>query len=248
MNGIPTERTGLFIVFEGVEGAGKSTHIKAVSDRLTEAGVDHILIREPGGTVVGEQARELVLDPRFEMCAEAELFLYLTSRAEFVRRLVLPALKNDQLVLADRYELSTFAYQGAARGLDIERVREANCLATGGLTPNLTVLLRIDPERGRGRQCGEPDRLESEQADFHRRVAVAYDQMASLDPDIVSVDSAGDSTDVHEQIWGELSARWPERFVPKSVKAGNISSASEFQKKNSAVSGDGSISRGREVE
>ena len=248
MNGFPAERTGLFIVFEGVEGAGKSTHIKAVSDRLTKAGVDHVLIREPGGTDVGERARELVLDPALEMCAEAELFLYLTSRAEFVRHLVIPALKQDRLVLADRYELSTFAYQGAARGLNLEQVREANRLATGGLEPDLTVLLRIDPDRGRGRQTGEPDRLERERAEFHRMVALAYDEMAAVDPAIVSVDSEGKAGEVHERIWSELSVRWPDWFGTDAVGAGNISSVNEFQKKNSASSGDASISTGQEAE
>jgi len=212
VNGLLEGRTGLFIVFEGVEGAGKSTQIKAVSDRLTQAGVDHALVREPGGTVVGERARDLVLDPSLDMSPEAELFLYLTSRAEFVRRLVIPALKQDKLVLADRYELSTFAYQGAARGLDIEKVRQANRLATGGLVADLTVLLRIDPDRGRGRKSGELDRLERERAEFHRLVADSYDQMASMNSDIVSVDSEGEPADVHERIWSELSVRWPERF------------------------------------
>ncbi len=248
MNGFPAERPGLFIVFEGVEGAGKSTQIKAVSDRLARAGVDHVLIREPGGTVVGERARDLVLDPALEMCAEAELFLYLTSRAEFVRRLVIPALKQDRLVLADRYELSTFAYQGAARGLNLKQVREANRLATGGLEPDLTVLLRIDPERGRGRQSGEPDRLERERTEFHRAVAVAYDRMASLDTSIVAVDSEGDAAGIHERIWGELSTRWPDRFGTNIAGAGNISSTNEFQKENPASSGDASISTGQEAE
>lgn len=248
MNGFPDQRSGLFIVFEGVEGAGKSTHIKAVSDRLNQAGIDHVLIREPGGTVVGERARDLVLDPSLEMCAEAELFLYLTSRAEFVRRLVIPALKQDRLVLADRYELSTFAYQGAARGLDLEQVREANRLATGGLEPDLTVLLRIDPQQGRGRQFGEPDRLEREHSEFHKAVAVAYDQMASMNPAIVAVDTEGDAADVHERIWVELSGRWPDRFLADAEAAGNISSANEFQRNNPASSGDASISTGQEAE
>ncbi len=248
MSGRPAEGQGLFIVFEGVEGAGKSTQIKAISDRLTAAGVDHLLIREPGGTVVGERARELVLDPGLEMCAESELFLYLTARAEFVRRLVLPALEQGRLVLADRFELSTFAYQGAARGLDIERVREANSLATGGLVPALTVLLRIDPERGRGRQSGEADRLESERAEFHTMVAAAYDRMAAADPSIVSIASDGDPGDVHERIWAELATRWPDRFTVETAGSGNIWSANEFQKRSSASSGEASAATGQEAE
>lgn len=248
MSGRLAEGQGLFIVFEGVEGAGKSTHIQVVSDRLRAAGVDHLLVREPGGTVVGERARDLVLDPGLEMCAEAELFLYLTARAEIVRRLVLPALEQGRLVLADRYELSTFAYQGAARGLDIERVREANYLATGGLVPDLTVLLRIDPERGRGRRSGEADRLERERAEFHGMVAAAYDRMAAVDPAIVTVVSDGDPAEVHERIWIQLATRWPDRFTVNPAGAGNIWSANEFQNKSPASSGEASAASGQEAE
>jgi dTMP kinase len=248
VSGRPAERQGLFIVFEGVEGAGKSTQIQVVSARLREAGVDHLLVREPGGTVVGERARDLVLDPGLEMCAEAELFLYLTARAEIVRRLVLPALEKGRLVLADRYELSTFAYQGAARGLDIERVREANRLATGGLVPDLTVLLRIDPARGRRRQAGEADRLERERTEFHGMVAAAYDRMAAADPAIVTVVSDGNPADVHERIWFELATRWPDRFAVDSAEAGNFWSANEFQNRRSASSGEASAATGQEAE
>lgn len=244
----PDGRGGLFIVFEGVEGAGKSTQIRAVSRRLHDNAIDHLLVREPGGTDVGEQARALVLDPRLEMCPESELFLYLTSRAEFVRRLVIPALKHGRLVLADRYELSTFAYQGAARGLDIEQVRAANRLATGGLTADLTILLRIDPERGLGRQSGEADRLESERAEFHEAVARSYDRMAASDPTIVTVVSEGAHADVHELIWRELSGRWPTRFPPDRAQPGNIWAADEFQNKSSASSGDATEATGQEAE
>lgn len=248
MSGRSAEGQGLFIVFEGVEGAGKSTQLQAVSDRLRESGVDHLLVREPGGTVVGERARGLVLDPGLEMCAEAELFLYLTARAEFVRCLVLPALEQGRLVLADRFELSTFAYQGAARGLDTGQVREANRLATGGLVPDLTVLLRIDPERGRDRQSGEADRLERERAEFHGMVAAAYDRMAAVDPTIVTVASDGDPAEVHERIWAELATRWPNLFSGGPAGTGNICSPNEFQKRSSASSGEASAETGREAE
>jgi len=239
---------GLFIVFEGVEGAGKSTQIRAVSKRLRDSAIDHLLVREPGGTPVGEQARALVLDPSIEMCPESELFLYLTSRAEFVRRLVLPALNHGRLVLADRYEYSTFAYQGAARGLDLEQVRAANRLATGGLTADLTILLRIDPERGLGRQSGEADRLERERAEFHQAVAVAYDKMAASDATIVSVAAEGAPEDVHGLIWTELSGRWPDRFPAARGRTGNIWSAGEFQSKSPASSGETTEATGQEVE
>ncbi|MFQ5529900.1 MAG: dTMP kinase [Gemmatimonadota bacterium] len=248
MSGRADGREGLFIVFEGVEGAGKSTQLIAVADRLRRAGVDHLVVREPGGTPVGEQARALVLSPDLEMCAESELFLYLTSRAEFVRRLVIPALDAGRLVLADRYELSTLAYQGAARGLDLDRVRDANRLATGGLVPDLTVLLRIAPERGRGRQSGQADRLESERAEFHESVAAAYDRMAASDPAIVTVAADGEPAGVHDQIWRELSRRWPDRFPPARAETGNIWSANEFQEKSSSASGETTEATGQEVE
>lgn len=220
---------GLFIVFEGIDGSGKSTQGRLVSERLAKLGVDHVLVREPGGTTVGERARAVVLDPSIEMCDESELFLYLTSRAEFVRQLVVPALEQGRVVLADRYELSTFAYQGAARGLDAESVRRANRLATGGLKADLTVLLRIDPAEGRGRQSGEGDRLERERSEFHARAAAAYDRFASEDETIVVVDGEQDPAAVHGAVWQVLAARWPDRFPAPGGAAGNIWSENELQ-------------------
>lgn len=229
---------GLFIVFEGVEGAGKSTQIRRVASRLDAAGISCVLAREPGGTEVGERARAIVLDPDVEMGAEAELFLYLAARAEFVRSIVRPALRRGELVLADRYELSTLAYQGAARGLGIERVRPLNRVATGGLSPDLTVLLLIDPESGRRRQGAAADRLERERPEFHRAVAEAYRRLASEDETIVTVHTEGAPDEVHERIWGALSRRWPERFVPSNPGDGNFSPASEFHERDAARGGD----------
>ena len=220
---------GLFIVFEGTDESGKSTQSRMVSARLASREVDHVLVREPGGTVVGERARAVVLDPSVEMCAESELFLYLTSRAEFVRQLVIPALEQGQVVLADRYELSTFAYQAAARGLDPEGVEQANRLATGGLKADLTILLRIDPVEGRGRQSGEGDRLERERAEFHAKAAAAYDRFAEGDETIVVIKGDESPETVHGAIWQTLSARWPGRFVPADGSAGNIWPGNELQ-------------------
>ena len=230
-------RTGVFVVFEGVEGAGKSTQIRRIARRLDAAGVPYVLAREPGGTEVGERARAIVLDPDLEMGPEAELFLYLAARAEFVRRIVEPALSRGELVLADRYELSTLAYQGGARGLGIERVRELNRVATGGLAPDLTVLLLIDPDSGRRRQSGTADRLERERSEFHRAVAKAYARLAAADERIVSVRTEGSPAAVHERIWAELSGRWPERFP------GNFSPGNEFHGEEAARRGPESESR-----
>lgn len=231
MSNTTTDRAstgGCFVVFEGVEGAGKSTHVRRVAERLDRCGIAYLLVREPGGTEVGERARQLVLDPRFEMGPEAELFLYLAARAEFVRRLARPALERGELVLADRYQLSTFAYQGRGRGLDLDLVRQVNRVATGGLEPDLTLLLSVDPEVGRSRQRGRPDRIEGERADFHRVVADAYNEFAAADDRTIRIVADAPHDVVHERIWNELATRWPERFPAASARAGNISAPGEF--------------------
>jgi dTMP kinase len=221
---------GLFIVFEGVEGAGKSTQIRRVADRLRRLDMPYRLVREPGGTEVGERIREIVLDPDLEMSAEAELLLVLAARAESVRRLVLPGLAAGELVLSDRYELSTFAYQGAGRGLGIDRTRRWNRLATGGLAPHLTILLLVGSEIGRGRQAGEADRLERERDDFHRAVAAAYERLAAADETIVTIRAEGTAEETHDLIWAELTRRWPDRF-------GNFSSPNAFYEGETARGG-----------
>ena len=129
------DRTGLFIVFEGVEGAGKTTHLRRLSRRLDELGIAHLVVREPGGTPAGERIRDIVLDTRSELFPETETLLLLAARAEFVRRVVRPALERGELVLGDRYELSTLAYQGAARDIGIERAREVRELLEEGGIP-----------------------------------------------------------------------------------------------------------------
>ncbi len=208
--------SGLFIAFEGGEGAGKSTHLRRLTDRLDHLGIAHLLVREPGGTPAGERIREIVLDPRTPIFAETELLLYLASRAEFVSRVVRPALDRGELVLADRFEMSTYAYQGLARGLGLDRVKDLNAFATGGLKPDGTVLLALDPDVGRGRQRGQADRLEQEHADFHRSVAEAYTSLAESEPGVITIRSDGPLDEVQEQLWDELAARWPDRFPPRA--------------------------------
>lgn len=205
-------RTGLFIVFEGVEGAGKTTHLRRLSRRLDQLGVAHVVVREPGGTPAGERIRDIILDPGSELFSETELLLLLAARAEFVRRVVQPALERGELVLGDRYELSTLAYQGSARGIGVDRVREINAFATAGLKPDGTVLLRIDPESGRGRKTDAADRMERESAAFHDMVAAAYGELAATEPGVITIDSGGSPEAVHHRIWEELADRWPGRF------------------------------------
>ena len=215
MSSITTDgRAGLFIVFEGVEGAGKTTHLRRLSRRLDRLGIAHIVVREPGGTPAGERIRDIVLNPGSELFAETELLLLLAARAEFVRRIVKPALARGELVLGDRYELSTFAYQGAARGIGIDKVREINEFATAGLRPHGTVLLRIAPESGRGRKLEAADRMESESEQFHASVARAYDALSESESDVIVIDSDDPPDVVHRRIWARLSERWPARFPP----------------------------------
>lgn len=168
---------GLFIVLEGPEGSGKSTLATPLAERMRAVGVDPVLVREPGGTRAGEIARQAVLDPEHPVSPVTELFLYLAARAELVASVITPALRAGRVVLSDRFSLSTEAYQMAGRGLSAEAVQSANRAASGGLRPDLTLILDVSPEVGRARQvaAGKPlDRLDAESLEFHRRVLEFY--------------------------------------------------------------------------
>jgi dTMP kinase len=219
---------GLFLAFEGVEGAGKSTQARLLADRLQAAGVETTLAREPGSTPLGERIRETVLrDVALDVPDRSELFLMLAARAAFVDQLVLPALRAGRVVIADRYELSTFAYQGGGRGLPLEEVRRSNRLATGGLSPHLTFLLEIEPEMGAERQRLEgksADRLESEAREFHRRVAGAYAELAGQTAGLMRVGASGSPAEVHERLVRALLGT-PETFALSRVIRNALSSS-----------------------
>lgn len=169
--------SGFFLVVEGPEGAGKSTLVAALAQHLRQEGAEPILVREPGGTTTAEAIRRVLLDSEYQLSAETELFLFLAARADLVAQVIAPALAQGQTVLADRFELSTVAYQIGGRGLDEQRVRTANALATGGLSPDLTLVLDVSPGTGfeRIRNSGQGlDRIEREPADFHDRVAETF--------------------------------------------------------------------------
>lgn len=208
--------TGRFIVLEGGEGVGKTTQAALLSAWCTAKGVDHILAREPGGTPVGEIIREVVLGRTdLEMPPETELFLILAARAAFVRDIVRPALEAGKLVLADRFALSTLAYQGYGRGLALDEVREAISLATGGLSPDLYVVLDLPAEEGAHRQLKEGkerDRIESEGVGFMERVRDAYLELAASEPRVRTVHAAGPAEEVHRRIRAELKSAFPETF------------------------------------
>jgi dTMP kinase len=213
---------GRLIVFEGAEGVGKTTQLRHLSAHLSRVGIAHLGVREPGQTAVGNQIRQLLLDPATDLVARAEALLFMASRAQLVERDVRPALAAGEVVLADRFFLSTYAYQGAGRGLPLEALRAANAVATDGLAPDLTILLDFPVREGLARAGarGSHDRMERTGAVFHERVAAAFAQFATpawqadhpeVGP-IVVVDARGDEEEVAGRVLGALAARWPETF------------------------------------
>ncbi|MDI6710762.1 MAG: dTMP kinase [Thermoanaerobacterales bacterium] len=174
-----------FIVFEGVDGAGKSTQVSLAAEALRGRGREVLVTREPGGTRLGEAVRRLLLDVKnAEMTGETEALLYAAARAQCVREVIAPALRRGTVVLCDRFADSTLAYQGYGRGLDLELLRRINDLATGGLYPALTVVLDLPVDEARLRLAdGRRDRLEREAADFHERVRAGYLALAAAAPD-----------------------------------------------------------------
>jgi len=171
-----------FIVLEGVEGAGKSTQVRLLGAWLTAAGIPWVAAREPGGTPVGEAIRSVLLDARdLDVPSETELFLMLGARAAFVRDVVRPALERGEVVIADRFDFSTFAYQGYGRGLALDDVVRVNEVATGGLRPDAYVVLDVPVDEGVARQQAEggtPDRIESAGREFLERVRSGYMELA----------------------------------------------------------------------
>ena len=173
---------GRLIAFEGVEGAGKSTQLELLRQVLEGRGREVVVTREPGGTPAGERVRSLLLDPGVELHPRAEALLFAAARAELVERVIRPALERGAHVLCDRYLDSSLAYQGGVRGLGRGPVEDVNRFATGGLLPDLVVLLDLDPAAGLGRQARDPDRIEAQDLDFHHRVRDAFRDLAAADP------------------------------------------------------------------
>ncbi|MEP6572114.1 MAG: dTMP kinase [Gemmatimonadota bacterium] len=168
---------GYFIVVEGPEGAGKSTLVAGLAERIKRLGLDAVVVREPGGTPAAETIRRVLLDPAVPIQPLAELFLFLAARADLVEGVIRPALAQGRVVLADRFQLSTEAYQISGRGLERSVVLAANAAATGGLVPDCTLVVDVPShdglDRARSRKEGA-DRMEQENAAFHQRVAQAF--------------------------------------------------------------------------
>jgi dTMP kinase len=210
---------GALIVLEGVEGAGKTTQVRRLVDRLLAAGLPCLPVREPGGTPAGDVIRQLLLDPQRHMDARAEALLFMASRAQLVTDVIRPALERGTFVVADRFFLSTYAYQIAGRGLPEEEVREANALATGGLIPDLTILLDLSSADGLSRALrrGGADRMERSGDAFHGRVRAAFVEFAGsawqeAHPEagpVALVDASGTEDEVASRVAAEVTRRWP---------------------------------------
>ncbi|MGI9557362.1 MAG: dTMP kinase [Solirubrobacterales bacterium] len=215
----------MFVSFEGIDRAGKTTQAARLAERL---GDEALLLREPGGTEAGERLRELLKDPSLELDPRSELLLFCAARAELVERVIKPARAEGVHVICDRFADSTVAYQGAGRGLGAERVAAINEVALEGCHPDLSILLRIDPEGAadRGQQrlaagIGDgSDRFESQGIGFMRRVADAYDEIAEREPERVLVIDAERAIDeVHSDVVAAFEARLADSASPSAPAA-----------------------------
>jgi dTMP kinase len=194
----------LFITLEGVDGSGKSTQARLLVEALGE---ETVAIREPGGTEAAERIRELLADPSLELEPLAELMLFLAARADLTERVIRPALEAGRNVVADRFSDSSVAYQGAARGLGVGEVIGLCDTATDGLWPDLTLLLRLDPEVGLARAESD-DRFEREGLGLQRAVAEAYGEIAQIASDRVAViDAEGSVEEVHQRVMEAVRER-----------------------------------------
>ena len=209
----------LFITFEGPDGSGKSTQIKLLSEALTAAGHDVLTVREPGGTLISEQIRDVVHNLRNrEMSDRAECLLYNAARAQLVDQLILPHLRRrGGIVLSDRYADSTLAYQGYGRGLDLSAVRSVIAFATQDLKPDVTFYLDLPVEEGierRKRGGGEWNRLDDQAVEFHRRVRAGYVQMMREEPDRwVRIDAARLVEEIQMDIRAEVERKLGSALV-----------------------------------
>lgn len=200
------KKRGYFITFEGTDGTGKSTQLKAARAVLEQEGYETLMLREPGGTPMSEAIRSLVLDPTYsDTTAETELLLMCAARAQLVRTVIEPALEAGIAVLCDRYLDSTVAYQGYGRGIDLEAIDHVLEIATGGLLPDRTILLDAEPDRVLHRRTQEGDRMEAEGLDFQGLVRQGFRAIAEMEPHRVRVFDASHPVDViADQIAGVI--------------------------------------------
>ena len=190
---------GVFITLEGTEGSGKSTQLKTIEQYLQQHNRRYIKVREPGGTPIAEEIRNLLKTPRKDdaMCDTTELLLMYAARAQLVNTVIKPAIEQGVDVICDRHDLSTVAYQGGGRGMDLGEIKAISKVVVGDFKPNLTILLDIDPIKGmqRARARGELDRFEQSKMDFFVRVRNTYLECAKQDPNIIKVVNGDDTLD-----------------------------------------------------
>jgi dTMP kinase len=194
----------VFVTLEGIDRSGKTTHAALLAEAL---GPETKLLREPGGTSAGERVRELLKNPELELTPKAELFLFSAARAELISEVIAPARDRDIDIVCDRFMDSTVAYQGAGRGLGVEYVERVNDLVVGSCVPDLTVLLRIDPDLAAARDGTADDRFELEGIEFQRKVAAAYDELAQRHQRIEVVDGSGEVSEVAQRVLQLVESR-----------------------------------------
>ncbi|MCH3904722.1 MAG: dTMP kinase [Lactobacillus sp.] len=212
--------TGYFVTFEGPDGSGKTTALQGILEKLPVAAKRSLLVtREPGGSVVAEKIRKLILDPvNTTMTDRTEALLYAAQRSQHVTEVLKPALAADKVVFSDRFVDSSLAYQGAGRQLGIAAVKEINDFATQGLAPDLTILFCIEPAQGLARikheRPGQEDRLEKERLAFHQRVYQAYLALAEQEPNrFVKIDASQSPAQVVQACLQVLKNRLPQLFA-----------------------------------
>lgn len=201
---------GKFVTFEGCEGSGKSTQLKYLGEYLTGIGVDFIMTREPGGSVIAEDIRRIILNGDYtDMCDECEALLYAASRIQHIKEVIAPALDAGKLVICDRYYHSSLAYQGYARGLGSEFIKNINSYALTNCRPDLTVFLDISPTEAFERKHGADlsDRMEKMGLEFHERVYIGYKNLESEYPEFCAVDCSGSKYETAENIKRLLKAK-----------------------------------------
>ena len=197
---------GKFITFEGIDGSGKSTQVELLSKYLEALSMDHLIVREPGGTDVGEKIREILLSKGVKMTARTEFLLYSASRANLTEKIIIPALREGKIVISDRYFDSSTAYQGFGRGIEMEYVDVINRFATFGLMPDITFIIDVRIETSIERK-NLRDRIESEGLEFLERVRKAYLEMAKKSERFVLIDGERDPNVIHDEIVNILKSR-----------------------------------------
>ncbi|HSO20928.1 MAG TPA: dTMP kinase, partial [Desulfosarcina sp.] len=216
------KRSPMFITLEGIEGSGKTSQIQAIARWLTAIGQDCLTTREPGGTSIGDQIRSVLLHPQNgDLAPRAELLLYMADRVQHLETVIRPALAAGKVVVCDRYFDATLVYQGYARGLDLEMIRRLHRLTCNGLTPDVTLLLDVDPEVGLARAWrrihnddahADESRFEKEALAFHRRVREGYLDLARQEPGRFRIiDAAADARTVQTRIEAVLAGRFQAR-------------------------------------